>query len=150
MGLTKKYKDIIGNKSVLLFVLLASIGNILYFAYSKDIRSVGVFFLVGLLTSFFSKNMLVIMAVALVVSNVIRQSGKEGFAKKKISKTVKKKLSKTKKKKEEENTDVVDENDENTEGGKWKDNKLEDKAENIEDDIADEEKEEVEEVEEEE
>ena len=140
MGLTKKYKDIIKNKSVLLFVLLASIGNILYFAYSKDIRSVGVFFLVGLLTSFFSKNMLVIMAVALVVSNVIRQSGKEGF--------VKKKLSKTKKKKKEENTDVVDENDENTEGGKLKDNKLKDKAENIEDDIADEEVEEVEEVEE--
>ena len=76
----KKYNTLLHNKYVLFFVLFVAILNLGAFVYTTDLKSVGIFFLTGLLTSYFSKSMVVILVVAMVVANIIRQnSDLEGF-----------------------------------------------------------------------
>ena len=95
----KKYNTLLHNKYVLFFVLFVAILNLGAFVYTTDLKSVGIFFLTGLLTSYFSKSMVVILVVAMVVANIIRQnSGLEGFKKKKKGLKMKKKKKKAKKK----------------------------------------------------
>lgn len=69
------------NRFVLYFIFFLAIANLFIFVLSNDLKSVGVFLLVGLLTSFFSKNMVVIMVVSMVVTNVIRigSNSRDGF-----------------------------------------------------------------------
>lgn len=73
--------DMLHNRLVLYFIFIVAVGNLFHFVFSNDLMSVGVFIASGLLTSFFSKNMVVIMVVAMVVANVVRFSflGREGF-----------------------------------------------------------------------
>ena len=80
--------DVLHNRPVLYFIFAIAVGNLFNFVFSNDLMSVGVFIATGLLTSFFSKNMIVIMVVAMVVSNVVRFSflGREGFGQKKKEK----------------------------------------------------------------
>ena len=80
--------DMLHNRLVLYFIFIVAVGNLFHFVFSNDLMSVGVFIASGLLTSFFSKNMVVIMVVAMVVANIVRFSflGREGFAKKKKEK----------------------------------------------------------------
>jgi hypothetical protein len=63
---------ILYNKYFLWVVLAFSLLNLLYMVVGRDYVSVIAFVLVGFLTSFFSKNMVVILLVAIVASNVIR------------------------------------------------------------------------------
>ena len=69
------------NRFILYFIFALTIGNICLFVAKNDIMSVGLLFVTGFLTSFFSKNMIVIMVVALVVSNVYALGNKrrDGF-----------------------------------------------------------------------
>ncbi len=60
------------NKYLLYISFIVCIINIVLFMFSGDFISVAIFLLVGYLTSFFSKNMIVILVIALVVSNVIK------------------------------------------------------------------------------
>lgn len=77
---TKVSNQILHNRFVLYFIFILAVGNLFHFVFSKDMMSVGAFIAAGLLTSFFSKNMVVIMVIAMVVSNVIRLSnGRDGF-----------------------------------------------------------------------
>ena len=74
--------DALHNQYVLYFVFFVAIGNLFMFVFSNDLMSAGVFFTAGLLTSFFSKNMVVILVTAMVVSNIIRMgisNKREGF-----------------------------------------------------------------------
>lgn len=82
--LTKISTDVLQNKFVLYFVFILAVGNLFHFVFRQDLMSVGIFIATGLLTSFFSKNMTVIMVVAMVVANIF-QIGKErdGFSAKK-------------------------------------------------------------------
>jgi hypothetical protein len=81
---TKFSNQILYNRFVLYFIFILAVGNLFHFVFSKDMMSVGAFIAAGLLTSFFSKNMVVIMVIAMVVSNVIRLSnGRDGFTGKK-------------------------------------------------------------------
>lgn len=81
---TKFSNQILHNRFVLYFIFILAVGNLFHFVFSKDMMSVGAFIAAGLLTSFFSKNMVVIMVIAMVVSNVIRLSnGRDGFTGKK-------------------------------------------------------------------
>ena len=76
--------NVLHNRFVLYFIFLVAIGNLFLFVFSNDIMSVGIFFTTGLLTSFFSKNMVVIMVTAMVVANIIRlgsRHGRDGFKK---------------------------------------------------------------------
>lgn len=68
-------------KAVLYFVYFVALANLLFFLYAKNTSCVGVFFLAALLTSFFSKNKIVILVVAMVVGNVLYfgERSKEGF-----------------------------------------------------------------------
>jgi hypothetical protein len=77
--------NVLHNRFVLYFIFMVAIGNLFLFVFSNDIMSIGVFFTAGLLTSFFSKNMVVIMVTAMVVANVIRmgsRNGRDGFKRK--------------------------------------------------------------------
>jgi hypothetical protein len=74
--------DALHNQYVLYFVFFVAVGNLFLFVFSNDLMSAGVFFTAGLLTSFFSKNMVVILVTAMVVSNIIRMgisNKREGF-----------------------------------------------------------------------
>lgn len=74
--------DVLHNRFVLYFIFSLSILSLFYSVFKEDMLSAGVFILTSLLTSFFSKNMVVILVVALVVSNVVRLTNKtrDGFA----------------------------------------------------------------------
>ena len=55
---------LIHSRAVLYVLLILSILHIVYLANNNDIASMMIFVLVGLLTSFFNKNMVVILSVA--------------------------------------------------------------------------------------
>ena len=71
-------------KAVLYFVYFVALANVLFFLYAKDFMCIGVFLLAALLTSFFSKNKVLILAVAIVVGNVVCFGNlcREGFGRK--------------------------------------------------------------------
>lgn len=74
--------DALHNQYVLYLIFFIAVGNLFLFVFSNDLMSAGVFFTAGLLTSFFSKNMVVILVTAMVVSNIIRMgmtNKREGF-----------------------------------------------------------------------
>lgn len=78
--LSKMSKALLHNRFVLYFVFLLAVSNMFHFVFKQDITSASVLIVTGLLTSFFSKNMVVIMVVAMVVANVFRMTqGPEGF-----------------------------------------------------------------------
>lgn len=91
---SKMSHAILHNKFVLYFIFVLAVGNLFQFVMMNNLLAAIVFILVGLLTSFFSKNMVVIMVVSMVVSNIfkygtnIRMEGfrdddeEEGFEKK--------------------------------------------------------------------
>ena len=68
----KVFKNIIQSKVLLYFLSLVSILNVLLFGYIKDFQSVFTFLIVGLLMSFFSNNMIVILLTAIVFTNLIK------------------------------------------------------------------------------
>ena len=78
--LTKISTRLLENKVVLYFVFIIAVGNLFHFVFRKDLMSVGIFIAAGLLTSFFSKNMTVIMVIAMVVANIFQiGKGRDGF-----------------------------------------------------------------------
>lgn len=79
-NISKMSNDVLHNRFILYFIFILAVGNLFHFVFSNDLMSVGVFIVSGLLTSFFSKNMVVIMVISMVVTNVIRVGGgTEGF-----------------------------------------------------------------------
>jgi len=63
---------ILHNRYILYIIFFIALGNLLSFAYVNDYYSVAVFVLLAFLTTFFSKNMIVILFVAIVFSNAIK------------------------------------------------------------------------------
>jgi hypothetical protein len=85
---TKKFsKNILKNSVVLYLVFVAALINLLVFGYQRDWMSGAIFVLVAFLTTFFSKNMIVILCLAMVVANIykygsevaVSEGTKEGF-----------------------------------------------------------------------
>jgi cytoskeletal protein RodZ len=74
---------ILHNRYLLYFIFIVALSDFLYLVYINDIYSASIFALIGFLTSFFSKNMIVILVMAMAVSNIIkfgnRSAVKEGF-----------------------------------------------------------------------
>ena len=70
---------------VLYFILILALFNLFYLVSSANYMFASIFIITGFLTSFFSKNMIVILCIALTITNVL-QFGKiasqsnEGFA----------------------------------------------------------------------
>ena len=93
-----KLKSLLQNKFVLYVLVLVALLNILMLANSKDFNSVIVFVIVGFLTSFFSKNMIVILLTALLFTHALkyinRMVRKEGMEDKKKKEGMKNKKNK--------------------------------------------------------
>jgi hypothetical protein len=64
-------KNILHNKYILYFIFFIALGDLLILGYNNDYYSVAIFILIGFLTSFFSKNMIVIMIMAIAFTNII-------------------------------------------------------------------------------
>jgi hypothetical protein len=79
---SQKNNIILHNVYVLYIIFFLSLANLYYLAISNDFLSVTIFILIGFLTSFFSKNMLIILFIALTVTNILKHGTNirnEGF-----------------------------------------------------------------------
>ena len=72
MSKSNTNSKLLGNKYLLYLVLFLAIADLLIFATSGDILFIVVFILVGIVTAAFSKNMIIILIVAMVVTNIIK------------------------------------------------------------------------------
>ena len=72
---------ILYNKWVLYFIFIVGIYDVVHFYQRGNILAVAIFFIVGFLTSFFSKNMIVVIVSAIAVSHIVVYGNKmsEGF-----------------------------------------------------------------------
>ena len=66
------YYKLLNCRSVLYFILILALCDLFYFAMEKDYLFCGIFILIGFLTSFFSKNMMVILVIAIALTNILR------------------------------------------------------------------------------
>ena len=73
--------SLLNNKYVLYFMVFATIMSLSGFVMSNDYTSAAILILIGFITSFFSKNMIVVLVVAITFSQLIRITfmGIEGF-----------------------------------------------------------------------
>ena len=76
-----KNHAILHNIYILYFIFVIALADFLYLIYSSDFYSATIFVLVGFLTYFFSKNMIVILFLALAITNIIKcgRCSEEGF-----------------------------------------------------------------------
>jgi hypothetical protein len=65
-------KNILSNKIVLYFLLILAISNLFYFSIDKDPVSICIFFIIGFITSFFNKNMVVILFITITITNILK------------------------------------------------------------------------------
>ena len=118
-------KSLLQNRVVLYLIALVAILDILYLANRKDFNSVIVFVIIGFLTSFFSKNMIIILLVAIVATHTIKRANcmlrKEGMT--------------SKKDKEDENDETGDDETEDIEDNTIDDMATDASLENIEKDL---------------
>jgi hypothetical protein len=75
---------ILYNKWILYFIFVVGIYDVVHFYQRGNSMAVAIFFIVGFLTSFFSKNMIVIIVSAIAVSHIVAYGNKmtEGFEEK--------------------------------------------------------------------
>ena len=96
-------KSLLYNKYLLYVAFIISFMTLLGWLFSKEFIPIIVFILVGYLTTFFSKNTIVVLVIAFVVSNVVKAGSvaiegmKEGSNNKKEGMDVKKEGVKNKK-----------------------------------------------------
>ena len=64
---------------VLYFVLLVALADLLYLSVAGKYEFAAIFVMIGFLTSFFSKNMTVIMVVAIVATSILQFGGAAGI-----------------------------------------------------------------------
>ena len=66
------YKTILYNRVVLYILVFISLIQLFLFLNTNDIQSFFIFILVGFLVSFFNKNMIVIIVIALSITNIFK------------------------------------------------------------------------------
>jgi len=66
------FNPILHNRIVLYFISLLALFDMIYFLNKGDIISFVTFVLIGFLTSFFSKNMIVIFVIALSITHILK------------------------------------------------------------------------------
>jgi hypothetical protein len=72
MKTTFNFHAILYNRALLYFFLIISVLDLFYFSNAGDVRSIFIFVMIGFLTSFFSKNMIVILVIALVSTHLLK------------------------------------------------------------------------------
>jgi hypothetical protein len=72
--LKKKFNlnPILHNRIVLYFIALLALLDMIYFLNANDLISFSTLILVGILASFFSKNMIVILVIALTITHILK------------------------------------------------------------------------------
>jgi hypothetical protein len=74
--------NILNNKFILYFIFFISFGNFIIEMMNNDMYFVSVYILIGFLTSFFNKNMIIILSLSAIFANILkygRASAIEGF-----------------------------------------------------------------------
>ena len=71
MNLGRNMKKMLKNKTVLYIVFFIALMNVMGYLMVNNIDAVILLFLVGLLTSYFSKNMIVVLLVAVLFTNLL-------------------------------------------------------------------------------
>ncbi len=66
----------LNNKWILYFIFVVGLYDVIHFYQRGNIIAVAIFFVVGFLTSFFSKNMIVILVMAIAVSHLVTYGNK--------------------------------------------------------------------------
>jgi hypothetical protein len=84
------FKDSMKDKRVLYVVLFLAVTNLFGFLIAKNFNAVIVFLLTGFIATYFSRNMIVVMMVAMVVTNIVSgvkiiKEGMEGMENKEDS-----------------------------------------------------------------
>lgn len=89
--------DLFHSRFVLYFIFVVAMFNLYSFLTTHDMFSLAVFSLTGFISSFFSKNMIVILAIAIVVTNILKYGTRirtnEGFEADKEDTTIQPSLS---------------------------------------------------------
>ena len=107
LNLTKTLNKVTTNKYVLYIVLFFAITNVLGYLMTKDFDSLALFVALGVITSYITKNMIIILGSAMFITNIafaskkIREGMKEGISKKENSEDEKEEMSNKKKKGDE-------------------------------------------------
>jgi hypothetical protein len=81
-NILKNYRFVLNSRILLYFILILSIGDLIYFSLAGEMIFFFIYLVVGFLTSFFSKNMIVILVVAMTVTHILRfgkHAGNEGM-----------------------------------------------------------------------
>ena len=88
LNLTKTLNKVTTHKYVLYIVLFFAITNVLGYLMTKDFDSLALFVVLGVITSYFTKNMIIILGSAMFITNIafaskkIREGMKEGISNK--------------------------------------------------------------------
>ena len=108
------FNPVLQNQVVLYLFLFMTLTQVVLFVSNNDTTGIVLMCIIGFLTTFFSKNMIVILCVALTMTNLVKkgmkQVGYEGFEDKEEDKEDKGEKNTTKKEKKE-STKVDDEVD---------------------------------------
>lgn len=103
------YREGLKDKRVLYIVLFLAVSNLFGFLMTQNFNGIIVFLLTGLISTYFSRNMIVVMLVAMVVSNIV--SGTNMF------RTIQEGMENNKKKDDEESESEDEHNDDNKKEG---------------------------------
>ena len=82
------FKNLLNDKNVLYVVFILAILNILGYLLVQNLEAVAFFLIVGFLTTYFSKNMIIVLMVSIVTTSLFTSSRprvKEGMSSKKES-----------------------------------------------------------------
>ena len=63
---------VLHNRIILYFITILAVLDVVYLLGTNDVVSFSVLILVGILTSFFNKNMIVILVIAMVVTHILK------------------------------------------------------------------------------
>lgn len=82
------FTDLLKNKYVLYFVLFVAFSNLLGFINTRNVEAIAVMLIAGFVTSYFFRNMIVILLVSILAANIytsfrVRVDVKEGMENKK-------------------------------------------------------------------
>jgi len=72
-------KKLLKDKRVLYFVLFLALTNLFHFLFAQDYNALTLFIVLGLLTSHFSKNMIIVLTVSMLVTHLFRRNLLEGM-----------------------------------------------------------------------
>jgi len=94
MNINKIINKLLTNKYVLYIVLFLAITNVLGYLMVKDFESIALFIALGVISSYFSKNMIIVLSIAMIGTNFVFANNKirEGMSTKNKKKKKKEKM----------------------------------------------------------